>query len=323
MENKQIALYCDRQVGVLKGHTDWITQIVISSTNPDTLFTSSRDKTVAVWNLYVDGSEIKGKLMKRLCGHNHIVSDICLSKDGGFVISSSWDKLIKLWDIEKGIVKTVLHGHTNDVMSVAFSSDNRQIVSGSRDRTVRLWNTLGHQKFVFQENGHTDCVSAVLTKPSDNGILVISAGYDGLGKVWGLKPAGLRQNLRGHRMAINSISLSPNFSMLASGGKDGQILIWNLDTNEYIKSLEGGGAVSCVAIHPRYFLLAASVNESVKLFNIDGSAAYHTITPIDITTKIAPHVVSMRWSDDGACLFVGYSDSCVRIFSFCKDNRSK
>jgi len=91
-----------------------------------------------------------------LRGHNHFVSDVVLSTDGQFALSSSWDGTLRLWTIATGKCDRRFTGHTKDVLSVAFSEDNRQIVSGSRDHTVKLWNTLGNCKFTITENGHSD-----------------------------------------------------------------------------------------------------------------------------------------------------------------------
>jgi guanine nucleotide-binding protein subunit beta-2-like 1 protein len=40
-----------------------------------------------------------GKPYKSLRGHNHFVSNVSISSDSSFVISSSWDKTLRLWDL--------------------------------------------------------------------------------------------------------------------------------------------------------------------------------------------------------------------------------
>lgn len=98
-------------------------------------------------------------------------------------MSSSWDKTLRLWDLNTGETARQFIGHTSDVLSVSFSADNRQIVSGSRDRTIKLWNTLGQCKFNIQEDGHTEWVSCVRFSPNPLNPVIVSAGWDKMVKV--------------------------------------------------------------------------------------------------------------------------------------------
>jgi guanine nucleotide-binding protein subunit beta-2-like 1 protein len=120
---------------------------------------------------------------KSLVGHNHFVEDIAISSDGQFALSASWDKTIRLWDLNTGTTTRRFIGHTNDVLSVSFSADNRQIVSGSRDRTIKLWNTLGECKYNITEGGHTEWVSCVRFSPNPANPVIVSGGWDKVVKV--------------------------------------------------------------------------------------------------------------------------------------------
>ena len=91
-----------------------------------------------MWQLGQDGDSL-GKPVKALRGHSHFVSDVTLSSDGNFCLSSSWDGTLRLWDLVTGETTRQFTGHKKDALSVAFSPDNRQIVSGSRDKSIKLW----------------------------------------------------------------------------------------------------------------------------------------------------------------------------------------
>jgi WD40 repeat protein len=128
--------------------------------NPEQVLTSTRgsDKSIIVWQLTRD-EDSYGYPKRVLRGHNHFVSDVVISSDGQFALSSSWDHTLRLWDLNTGVTTRRFVGHTSDVLSVSFSADNRQIVSGARDRTIKLWNTLGECKYDIKEDGHTEwCV---------------------------------------------------------------------------------------------------------------------------------------------------------------------
>jgi guanine nucleotide-binding protein subunit beta-2-like 1 protein len=120
--------------GTLKGHGDWITSLATTPEDPNLLLSSSRDKSVVVWQLLHSGSgggtSSYGFARRALRGHSHFVSDVVISSDGAFALSASWDSELRLWDISTGKTTRRFVGHEKDVLSVAFSVDNRQIVSG-------------------------------------------------------------------------------------------------------------------------------------------------------------------------------------------------
>lgn len=53
------------------------------------------------------------------------------------IITGSWDKTLKSWDLAtSGVLKT-FDGHSARVLSVALSADGQYAVSGSDDKSVR------------------------------------------------------------------------------------------------------------------------------------------------------------------------------------------
>ena len=112
-------------------HEGWVTSLATPIDNTDILLSSSRDKTVILWNLTREEGSY-GFPQRSLRGHSHFVQDVVISSDGQFALSGSWDGTLRLWDLNSGSTTRRFVGHSKDVLSVAFSVDNRQIVSGSR-----------------------------------------------------------------------------------------------------------------------------------------------------------------------------------------------
>jgi guanine nucleotide-binding protein subunit beta-2-like 1 protein len=302
--------------GLLEGHNGWVTCIATFPDNPELLLTGSRDKTLMVWNLNRDENSY-GTPRKSLTGHNHFVQDIVISSDGQFALSGSWDSTLRLWDLNFGTTTRRFVGHTKDVLSVAFSADNRQIVSGSRDKTIKLWNTLGECKYSIEENGHTEWVSCVRFSPNTLNPIIVSAGWDKLVKVWNLANCKLRTNLQGHTGYINTVTVSPDGSLCASGGKDGTARLWDLNEGKHLYSLDAGDIIHALVFSPTRYWLCAATQSSIKVWDLESKLLIADLNKSlpDFNAKTTdPAAISLAWSADGTTLFAGYTDNVVRVF---------
>jgi len=300
--------------GSLAGHSGWVTQIATTSENPNLMLSSSRDKTVLIWN--IERKEDAWAVPKRaLKGHSHFVSDIVISSDASFALSGSWDQTLRLWDLSTGkTVRSPFYGHTGDVLSVAFSADNRQIVSGSRDKTIKLWNTLGECKYTITEDAHTEWVSCVRFSPNAANPLIVSAGWDRIVKVWSLTNCKLRYNHIGHKGYVNTVTVSPDGSLCASGGKDGQAMLWDLNEGKHLYTLEAGDIIESLTFSPNRYWLCAAAGSSIKIWDLESKAVVDTLTVEKPAKGQVPRVISIAWSSDGQTLFAGYTDNVIRVW---------
>ncbi len=87
-----------------------------------------------------------GQLLLTMKGHRDATSALAVStlREEGTgvtlrlcIISASWDRTLKSWDLSTtGVLKT-FDGHTDKVLSVALTTDGQYAASGSADMTVR------------------------------------------------------------------------------------------------------------------------------------------------------------------------------------------
>jgi guanine nucleotide-binding protein subunit beta-2-like 1 protein len=315
--------------GELRGHTNWVTAIATTPVNPTMVLSSSRDKSIIVWDLTKkgddgDGSDVVsyGAARRALRGHSHYVSDVVISSDGQFALSGSWDGTLRLWDIEKGETTRRFVGHTRDVLSVAFSHDNRQIVSGSRDKSVKLWNTLGECKFTIAEGGqgHTEWVSCVRFSPATNNPLIVSAGWDRVVKVWNLQTCKLKANLAEHTGYLNTVTISPDGSLCASGGKDGKARLWDLNEGRMLYELNADGIIHSLLFSPCRYWLCAATEHCIKIWDLESKDEIDKLenefTHVSPKKRaIPPYCTSLCWSPDGSILYAGYTDNLIRVWA--------
>ena len=122
-----------------------------------------------------------GKEIRRLDGHDNVVSDAAYSPDGKTALTSSWDLTLILWDLESGEMIHRLRGHFDHVRSLAIHPDGKTAVSGSRDGTLILWD-LERGEEIRRYLGHGAQINDVAFSP--DGQYVLSTDQEGLMIEW-------------------------------------------------------------------------------------------------------------------------------------------
>lgn len=120
-------------VVVLSGHekpiysVDW-------SPNGHHIATGAGDGVIKIWDMRKPNEDYT------VLAHNSIVTNVCFEKSHGkCLVSSSYDKAIKVYSSENWINIRTLEGHTDKVLSVDISRDADAIISAGWDRSVKLW----------------------------------------------------------------------------------------------------------------------------------------------------------------------------------------
>ncbi|KAJ4462998.1 putative guanine nucleotide-binding protein [Paratrimastix pyriformis] len=316
MERTEAAAALCIPKGVLRGHDGWVTSL--AATN-DLIISGSRDKSVMMWALN-DSTEhdaLPFVPRRRMTGHNHFVEDVILSSDGQYALSASWDKTLRLWDINSGVSTQLFRDHQGDVLCVAFSPDNRQIVSGARDKTIKLWNTLGECKYTIQEC--TEWVTSAKFSPRPDDTCLVTAGYDRLVRVWDKNTCQLKTALEGHTGYINAVAISPDGSLCASGGKDTSCNLWDLQEGKYLFTLDCGDIINDLVFSPARYWLITACDSGIKIWCLETKTL---VVELQLqseelegeTPNKMPRCLSVAFSEDGLHLFAGYSDGNIRIW---------
>jgi WD40 repeat protein len=221
-----------------------------------------------------------GEMVAAFHGHADIVHSLAFSPDGGMLVSASYDKTVRLWDVANRKSLHVLGGHSDVVYTVAFSPDGLRVVSGSWDHTLRLWDAKsgkliremqGHEKKVLSAafsgdrryiaSGSEDRCIRLWDATTGDFVKELSRGED-LVDGLAFTPDGQRLLVRHaqtvtvvsvpagevltrfehHDNLISAMAVSPEGHVAASGGGNvSEIYLWDTETGAMIRKLVGHG----------------------------------------------------------------------------------
>merc|ERR1719503_235726 len=266
-----------------------------------------------VWDLFdkseTDDERECGKPRKIMKGHSHFISDLDLSQDSRFCLSSSWDGSIRLWNLKTATTRKTLVGHSKDVLSVAFSPDNRQIASGSIDKSVKIWNIHGVCKFTVDQNPHTDWVSCVRYFHDVKTPIVVSASWDKTIKVWDNAVMSLMHTFVGHKAQINTLDLAPNTNFIASGGRDGKVNIWNLVEGRHLEEVDAESPVNVVLFASKLFWLVIGTEDGIRIYDLPNKSFIDRYEASSLDGKARTEAkigcTSLVWSKNQQHLYAG------------------
>jgi guanine nucleotide-binding protein subunit beta-2-like 1 protein len=300
------------------------------------------DKTLCVWKIDKENQGEDFLVPQRiLTGHNGIIEDVCLSADGQYALTASWDKTLRLWDLNNGSSIARFKGHTHDVLSVSLSRNNRQIISGGRDGTIRLWNIYGECKYTTVPP-LPEWITCVKFGLSDDNSPIISSGYDRNVRVWDRQTFQQKYALTGHTGYVNTLAISPDCTLVASGGHDQSINLFDVPEGKFLYSLAAGDIVNSLVFSPNHFWLAAATDSGLKIFCLNQKKVIHDIKyqPHDLEEEVVvpvsgdevqekkkkppkiPKCETVTFCADGTYLYAGFSDGYVRAWNIPAERQS-
>lgn len=157
--------------------------------------------------------------------------------------------------------------------------------------------------------GHTLPVNEAVFTP--DGTRVVSAGEDGIIRLWNAATGQELATLEGHARRIFGLAISPDGSCIASGGDGSEVRLWDATSGDIIRMMRGHTkTVTCVAFSPSGDRIAStSTDKTIRLWDTNTGAELITLTGHTAS------VVGVTFSPDGEWIAsVCTRDRTVRIW---------
>lgn len=226
------------------------------------------DKIIRLWDTQ------SGKLRQTLKGHAAEVFGLVWSPNGRMLASASADETIRLWDLKTAKLHRILKGHSGQVWSLAWSPNGQALASTGEDEIFRVWDVWTGK---LLKQAKDPRVEATCLAWSSNRQLLALGGGNGILWICNTQNQEFHRMQKEHPSSIYSIAWSPNGQVLASVGDsptppgDFTIKLWNWETGEQIKVLEGHTKdIYSVSFSADGRLLASlSIDGSIRLWRCD------------------------------------------------------
>jgi WD40 repeat protein len=308
-----------RRIGDVHSHTDAIASLAFSH-DGRFLASGSIDNSAKLWAISDDQEHPSLQELRTLVAHDDAVGIVAFSPNDEVLATGGWDSQVWLWDARNGERLRQLAGHEGVVSSLAFSANGELIASGSEDRTARVWDVAtGRLQLVFP--GAESAVSPVTFARAANANELAMADAAGTIRLWDLDAVGQREELatlKGHQLAVTSLSFNPQRNQLASSSRDRSIQLWDLNTKgarALIAQNDPGHSAPVTAVRfspDGKRLVSASKDGTARLWDVE-SGAFRILPQGEASP---PRVVrDVAFSPDGKLVASASDDGRIRIWT--------
>lgn len=244
------------------------TYLIAASMSFDTknLITCTNN-TIQRWEI----TENQFQLMKSIS--HSTFNSLTISQDRQFIISSSYDDNINVWDAKNLQCIKTFRDHDSSIKSIVLSHTNQSILYISEKNTIGVFDMKTEKRLFYISDSSLRIISAIFSY-DDQSILTINRGRsikdetDTLA-LWDSKTGQHIKTLKEHSTDITSITFSHDNQFILSGNRDGSIKIWKIETEECIQILEGHSSINSLDISLNdQHILSSNRDGSINLWDI-------------------------------------------------------
>jgi WD40 repeat protein len=236
--------------------------------------------------------------LAQYAGHKSIITDIHFNKKESHIISSSFDRTIKLWNSQSSSCERTFVGHTDAVLSCDISPDGKYIASGSTDNTVKLWDIVTGECITTAKK-HNKWVKIVRFSP--DGKYLVSASLDRRILIWETKllvnsktPVSSRC-IDVHLDYVLDIAIHRN--LMLSTSRDGSVRLFDMITGQELKNhtfSPSWACTVCFSDNGEYFA-TGSFDNNIVIFKTSDFSKVRQIRVFNFGIMVVRFPMDLRY----------------------------
>jgi WD40 repeat protein len=310
---------------VLTGHTSTIRALAFS---PDDMLlaSASADHTLRLW-------ELRGRVTRfTVSEYTTYVQGVTFSPDGTVLAAASdadeeshpggagmigWGgSKATIVDVNTGKVTARLGGFTNPLEALAFVPGHRLLATAGADDRIRFWDS---QTWTECTGLRREGIPSTALSFSPDGSLMAVALVNGQVLVSRLDGAEDDRILDSYNAGTNTVTFSPDGRILAAGGNDEMVRLWDVRTGVQTGTLRCAAPVFCVSFSPDGRLIAAGecCSSLRALYQYGDLRLWDTATGrrVAILRNHAYGASAVAFSHDGRQLASGDCAGVIRVWT--------
>jgi WD40 repeat protein len=189
-----------------------------------------------------------------IAAHKGSIAGMAYSRDGRWLVTAGADATLKVWDATyHKLIRTI---ELDDGNATALALSGSRAVTGHANGKVVLWDLERAAKLVSVQRNEANVWSVVFTGDANH---FAAASHDWKVALWdAANPSAPLHVFDGHANAVQALAYTPQDMLLASGGADETVRLWDLQTLTLKRSYLGhSDFVTSVAFSPSGRLLAS------------------------------------------------------------------
>lgn len=213
-------------------------------------------------------------------------------------------------------------GHPGGILTAAFTPDGRTLISGALDKTIKFWDVASGRERRPASLDYQYGARTIVVSPTGRHFATIEfINTSNAVTVWDVATGSRVHTLSGHAKSVYALAFSPDGKLLASGGGDNTVKLWDVASGTEKATFTHSGfqlGVRSVAFSPDGLNLAAGLaTNHIAIWDIGSGKQLQTLR------GHAKEVSAVAYAPDGKQLVSGSRDKSIRFWNLASGKETR